>query len=486
MAGGVVYLTVDYVAAAGTQTSATLERGPSAMGPWEFLRDVPLLGEVGSTYDTAAPLDTPLWYRWTSDLGDVVVQGPFTELSNGSVFLKDPGRPWANLEMSFCEDGPHPVARALCAQAGPDFVWVAHGTKTRRADAGLFDRVNSSTPADVYGRRKRLDGSMEFFSKTLAGIEAVDALFDAGGPLQLQMPPEYGWPDNFVQPLDLDEDYISRNQRLPFRLWNAPFTIVDSGQIVGPIQGTACANWCTVEETWPTFADMTAAGGTWLDVASGETQCGSGGEPVSALVDTFTRVSSDGWGNADTGQLWVHEPLPSANYDVDGTRGLHVHPAIGTSMNSLVPFSPADNTVRMDWSVDSVPTGDAYLIFALTRAADGNNSYMARVRIAPTTGTMILTIRKRIAGVETQLSTFDPVLTYVANTQYSIRLRVEGSDLMAKVWLTSGAEPAGWQTTAVDTDLTAASNVGVRSTPFTGVTNTPPITFSFDNFTAVA
>lgn len=484
MAGGVIYLTVDFTAEAGTQTSATLERGPSAVGPWTFLREITLLGEIGTTYDTTVPLDTPVWYRWTSDLGDVEIQGPFTELSNGSVFLKDPVRPWANLELTFCEEGPVPVARALCDQAGPDFVWVAHGTKTRRVDAGLFDRLDAQTPADVYARRKRLDGAMTFFSKTLAGMDDVDALFDAGGPLQLQMPPAYGWRDSFIQPGDLNEDYISSDQSLPFRLWNAPFTIVDSSAAVGPIQGTECANWCFVDETWGTFADMTAAGGTWGDIAAGTTQCPPGGI-TPTLTDTFTRVVADAWGTADTGQTWTTSGGTLTNYDVDGTRGIHTVAVLGTSMNSLIPYPSADAAIKFDWTVDQVPTGDGHLVFGVIRAADSNNLYAARVRVEPTTGNLTLTLRKRVAGVETQLTTFATGLVYVAGTQYTTRFRVDGVNLMAKVWLTSGPEPAGWQTTTTDADIAAASNVGVRSVVGSGVTSPLPVTFTYDNFTAV-
>lgn len=479
MAGGVLYLTVDFTAEAGTQTSATLERGLSATGPWTFLREVTLLGEAGSTYDTTVPLDTPVWYRWTSDLGDVEIQGPFTELSNGSVFLKDPVRPWANIELTFCEEGPVPVARALCDQAGPDFVWVAHGTKTRRADAGLFDRLDAQTPADVYARRKRLDGALTFFSKTLAGMDDVDALFDAGGPLQLQMPPAYGWRDSFVQPGDLNEDYITSNQSLSFRLWNAPFTVVDPSAAVGPIQGTECANWCTVDETWGTFADMTAAGGTWADIAAGTTQCPDGA-PVEAFTDTFSRTVASGWGAADTGQAWTITQGTAANFSVSGGTGKHSHNPFGLFHTTVAAFSSADVNMRADFALDQVPNGDNAFVFYTARVSSTQTFYTARVQIA-SGGAMTLTVRKRIAGVETQLGTFATGLVYVAGVAYTLRFAVQGDDLMAKVWLTSGSEPAGWQTTATDTDLTAAGSVGIRTLTGSSLVNVPPLVMSFDN-----
>ena len=77
MADGVLFLRVDFGPTPGVQTTATLERGPSSTGPWTFLRDVPLVSEVGATYDTTMPLGEEVWYRWTGNPGGVfIIQGP--------------------------------------------------------------------------------------------------------------------------------------------------------------------------------------------------------------------------------------------------------------------------------------------------------------------------------------------------------------------------------------------------------------------------
>jgi len=265
---GIIYLTADFGPAPGTQTTATVERGTSSTGPWTLLDTVTLLGEVGQYYDTSVPLDTIVWYRWTGDPGGTtIVQGPYIEVSDGTVLLKDPLRPWANLVLDFCATAQQALNGA-CGPETPDLVWVGFGDEVRRADANLFDRYNAETPADIYGRRKRLNGSLTILSKTLAASDALHALFTAGGPLQLQMPAVYGWPDAFIQPGDLTRSYISRDQRRPYRLWSAPFTIVD--RPIGPQQGTVEANWCAIKDTYPTFADLTATGLTWGQVAAGE------------------------------------------------------------------------------------------------------------------------------------------------------------------------------------------------------------------------
>jgi len=86
-----------------------------------------------------------------------------------------------------------------------------------------------------------------------------------------------------------------------------------------------------------------------------------------------------------------------------------------------------------------------------------------------------------VAGVETQLTTFATGLVYAANVFYTLRLSVEGTVLSAKVWPTASAEPAAFQTTVVDTDLTGPGAVGVRTIPRTATTNPLPLTFSLDN-----
>lgn len=276
MADGIIYLTADFTAAAGTQTTATIERGTSATGPWVSVGSVDLLGEMGSFTDTGAPLDVNLWYRWTGDPGAaVIIQGPFIETGDGTVLLKDPLRPWANLTLEFCAS-PQQAVVVACGPTAPDLIWVGFGDKVYRADANLFDIYDSQTPADIYGRRKRLDGELRILSKTLAAKDAVETLFNAGGPLQLQMPAVYGWPDAYIQPGDLVETYLSgaSDQRLPFRLWGAPFTVVD--QPLGPAQGTECANWCELAEEYPTYADLIATGFTWAQVASGQAGCPDG------------------------------------------------------------------------------------------------------------------------------------------------------------------------------------------------------------------
>lgn len=256
-----------------------VERGLSATGPWERIGQASLIDGVGFYYDNTAPFDTPVWYRFLyvaadgsaiEGGGDDV--GPLTLVGTGSVVLSDPLRPWADLEFQFCSS-TQMVTSALCSPEGPALVWARFGDRVRDSDAGLFPILDAERPADVYARRKDHTGGIVFFSRTLAAIESVYDLFTAGGPLFLRAPAAYGGTDFFLQPGALTESFLSEtiDQRKPYRLWTAPYVVVD--RPLGPQQGTACANWCAVEAAFPTFADLTATGDTWGDVAAGTTVC---------------------------------------------------------------------------------------------------------------------------------------------------------------------------------------------------------------------
>lgn len=250
-----------------------VERATSATGPWVRVGVAPVLAGSGFFYDNTAPLDVPVWYRFVYTLLGVdipagAIVGPLTLAGTGTIILSDPLRPWADLEFSVCG-----TITEACSPTGPELVWARFGGRVQRADAGLFDRLNSETPADVYARRKDHDGSFTVLTKSLDAIDRMYDLFTAGGPLYLRAPAVYGSFDFYLQPLDVSSDYLSDriDQRKPYRLYQVPYTRVD--RVLGLQQGTACANWCAVEEAFPTFATLTATGDTYAEIAAGTTVC---------------------------------------------------------------------------------------------------------------------------------------------------------------------------------------------------------------------
>jgi hypothetical protein len=114
---------------------------------------------------------------------------------------------------------------------------------------------------------------------------------------------------------------------------------------------------------------------------------------------------------------------------------------------------------------------------------DNNNLYKARLEFT-TANAVVLSLRKRVAGAETELDTYTAPLTHVATTFYRVRFQVTGSTLRAKVWATTVPEPEAWQVSASDTELTSADSVGTRSLSNAGNTNVNPA-LRYDNFALV-
>jgi len=255
-----ISLFLDFTAEAGTQTSANLYRALDPAGPWEFLQNVPLLGEQAVYNDSTAPNFVDVYYRadGAPDAAEILL-GPF-QTTIGNVWIRDPLRPWADVETGTCE-----TPAAPCEEGDPATVWLGFGTLTYNVDAVTPTIAGSETAASLYDRRKNHEGSFRVLTRTAAAHQAFYELITAGGPLFLQLPLVYDQVDIVVQPRDIPREYLSEDQRKPYRLWTVPYVTVDAP--LGPKQGTACGNWCYVELLFPTFAQLTAAGGTYQDLA---------------------------------------------------------------------------------------------------------------------------------------------------------------------------------------------------------------------------
>lgn len=449
------------------------ERGLTPDGPWELIKqDVPLLAEQAVMVDVTAPIGVPLYYRLSREPSGISsVVGPYSLPIQNLTWISDPARPWADLSFDTC---PTAGPAAPCTDPNPELIWGGLSGLSQGEDAGIFEITNSDVPADVWARRKSTAATMVFFTRTLDAAQRVEDLFTAGGPLLLRLPDIYGWQDAFIQPFALTWEYGSRDQRRPLRRYEVQFRVV--GTPFGPIQGIECANWCEMDAAFPTFGDMAATGDTWLDAALGETLCPAGGSEL--ITDTFGRTVVAGWGDTDSGQPWTVAEGPAADVSVTAGGGVHTHPTVNVFHTTTVPWTFDDTLMRVDFAMPALPVGGPAYVFAVAQYADPTHMYLARVQIS-TAGAMVLSLRKR-DGAETSLGTIATGLVYAPGARYTIRFARLGTSLMAKVWLTAGTEPAGWQVTAVDAALTGDAAVGVRTLLDPTVTNLPFV-FQFDN-----
>lgn len=188
--------------------------------------------------------------------------------------------------------------------------------------------------------------------------------------------------------------------------------------------------------------------------------------PTSPLVlDTFSRVITDGWGSANTGQAYtLSGGTVPGDYDVTGLRGTHTMGTVNTRRHSFLDAGTPNQNIYVDAILPVAnATGASITQWLLGRLTDVNNWYTAQISLTAT-GDVTLILAKRVAGVVTNLTTAVTVGTgHLADEPWTIRLSIDGSVISGKAWRTSDSEPVNWQATITDTDLPAGNGVGVAT-----------------------
>ncbi|WP_326729706.1 alkaline phosphatase D family protein [Streptomyces phaeochromogenes] len=212
-----------------------------------------------------------------------------------------------------------------------------------------------------------------------------------------------------------------------------------------------------------------------------------GGEIVRATAcepgawDSFTRSTSNGWGTANSGQAWTASGGAAGDYFTQGSEAGHTLTNVNASRWSTIPAPGPDLDFRADIATFATAVGNSQYVHLTARWLDVNNSYLARLAFTASQQVQ-LTLQKRVAGVQTDLSTVTLPGMHGAFAFWTIRFQLEGSTLRAKAWPRALAEPGRWHVTATDSVLTAAGSVGVRSILDNANTNPLPVTVAIDNF----
>ena len=198
---------------------------------------------------------------------------------------------------------------------------------------------------------------------------------------------------------------------------------------------------------------------------------------ASEVYDDFGRTSTDTWDVSDSGTAWTNTGGAAADYDVLSGYGRHINPAVSTGHHSTDSGGRGTVDIYCTMTVAATSTGGSQFCGILARYTDINNLYEARVEYA-TTGAMTLSIRKRVASVETQLGTFTSPLV---NIPCRVRFKLNGTTLKAKIWdPTNGREPSGWPIVVTDSSF-SNGQAGVKSVRAAANTNANA-EFRFDSF----
>lgn len=197
-------------------------------------------------------------------------------------------------------------------------------------------------------------------------------------------------------------------------------------------------------------------------------------------VDTFSRVAVSGWGSADTGQAYTL--LGSAGqYGVNGSYGFHTHLAgATTATQSTIDVGSPDVDEKVSFLIDAIDTAGTQSIILLARRTDNSNFYRA-IFTANTDQSIRFAVSKRVAGVDADLMVVNPLQNVYHNplTWYTMRFRVSGQKIQAKVWPTNLPEPNIWTISTTDSSLTTGNTVGLGSNDNSAAGS---LTVYFDNF----
>ncbi len=167
--------------------------------------------------------------------------------------------------------------------------------------------------------------------------------------------------------------------------------------------------------------------------------------------DNFQRPDQTYWGTASDASVWAGDANSTSVFSISGNTGQVVNTG-NTSYNAILGTTATNAEVLVTGKLSSF-TGLSN-IGAVLRFTNGNNWYEAYFNESN------LIIQKEVNGKLTVISTtaFAPS----ANTLYSLRFRISGTSLSAKVWQASSQEPANWTATVTDSSLSSASYTGLR------------------------
>ncbi|MDI9885307.1 hypothetical protein QMZ92_13115 [Streptomyces sp. HNM0645] len=314
---------------------------------------------------------------------------------------------------------------------------------------------------------------------------------DIGDKLVITNPPEW------LPPGPIELIVQGTTEVLGLRTWTITFLCTPAGPwnvavledpVLGRLDTDGSELTAAVSSSDTVWTVLATDGPTWTrDPAETPFAVVAGGELVTvtaitgAAEDDFSAAQTDSWGTADVGGTWgLGGGTVPGDYDVVSGRGTHTLGSVNVSRRSFLTQTVTDTDAQVDMQTSALATGAGITGSIVTRYLDSDNLYAARLAFN-TDQTITLSLRKRVGGTETQLTAVTVPLTHAANTDVRLRFRVFGSLLQAKAWSPSAPEPASWQATATDTDISTSALIGLRSILISGNTNSSPLV-RYDNF----
>jgi cell wall-associated NlpC family hydrolase len=179
------------------------------------------------------------------------------------------------------------------------------------------------------------------------------------------------------------------------------------------------------------------------------------------------------WGSTPGGGSWSTLGPDETDYSVVPGAGVITLTTDYASRHASVRDDGiTDVDVRSVARFDKVPTGQACSYALSFGYQNTRNNYRARLSFL-TSGAVELRVEKEVADAVTQLASALTLATGVpAGTDWTIRVRREGTRIRVKAWRSGLAEPSAWAVDVSDSTF-GAGRVGLRALANDGCTNLP-------------
>jgi hypothetical protein len=202
--------------------------------------------------------------------------------------------------------------------------------------------------------------------------------------------------------------------------------------------------------------------------------------PVYTITDTYTRTTANGWGSADTGQVWTSNGGSASDFSTNGSSGLISHGTRNVQRDEALSGALSDFEAYLEISVGVVSLTNSQLVDIYFRRTSQNENYLLRFNFG-LTGSLICQPYKTVAGVATSLTGTTALTNYGANDKYSIRIKCSGTSIKIRAWKTSIQEPTGWNVfNGTDAAQTSGTLV-VSGIVDAANTNVLPVVYTYDN-----
>jgi len=203
------------------------------------------------------------------------------------------------------------------------------------------------------------------------------------------------------------------------------------------------------------------------------------------LSDSFARSVANGFGNADTGQVWTLGKGTASEFSVDGSK------AIIASLASdwqYVSGASQDVDVTLTVAFNQLPnSGIAKASVMLRVSSDGLSSYEAVFQVS-NGGGIDAVLRTILNGFSASVVNSGTIGTYVAGDLWNIRVQLSGkspTNYAVKLWAFGDSEPSDWAISGSDNNptLQVAGGFGLHS----GTSTATNVGFEthFDDLTAI-